>query len=136
LLLFLLQLLLLSAFFLLLLVAAVAYTAGNKGLPDLANIKKAETEKNDSQSVGKIKQNILSNIQTLDVSVTEIQIEEFKDDLIIFPIDGFGTKEQIRSFIRQEKPDADVASRTDGETLHNLRLPEREKPPRILVHFP
>jgi len=67
---------LVPTFFLLLLVAAVAYTAGNKGLPDLANIKKAETKKNDTQSVDKIKQNILSNIQTLDVSVTEIQIEE------------------------------------------------------------
>lgn len=34
-----------------------------------------------------------------------IKLPEYGDDLIIFPVDGFGTKEQVRSFIRQEKPD-------------------------------
>ena len=34
-----------------------------------------------------------------------IKTEEYGDDWIIYPVDGFGTPEKIRSLIRQEKPD-------------------------------
>ena len=34
-----------------------------------------------------------------------IKTEEYGDDWIIYPVDGFGTPEMIRSLIRQEKPD-------------------------------
>ena len=35
-----------------------------------------------------------------------IKTEEWGDDWIIIPVDGYGTQEQIRSLIRQEKPEA------------------------------
>ena len=35
-----------------------------------------------------------------------IKTEEWKDDWLIIPVDGYGTQEQIRSLIRNEKPDA------------------------------
>ena len=31
--------------------------------------------------------------------------EQWKDDWIIYPVDGYGTQDMIRSVIRQEKPD-------------------------------
>jgi len=34
-----------------------------------------------------------------------VQMEEFKDDWIIYPIDGYGNQEHIRSAIRTHKPD-------------------------------
>ena len=34
-----------------------------------------------------------------------IKTEQFGDDWIVFPVDGFGNKEMVRSLIRQEKPD-------------------------------
>jgi len=33
------------------------------------------------------------------------KFEEFADDLIIYPVDGYGTQESVRSIIRTEKPD-------------------------------
>lgn len=35
-----------------------------------------------------------------------IKTEEWGDDWLIIPVDGYGTPEQMRSLIRQEKPDA------------------------------
>ena len=35
-----------------------------------------------------------------------IKTEEWGDDWVILPVDGYGTQEQIRSIIRNEKPDA------------------------------
>ena len=34
-----------------------------------------------------------------------IKTQEFGDDWIIYPVDGYGTQEMVRSVIRQEKPD-------------------------------
>ena len=34
-----------------------------------------------------------------------IKTEQYGDDWIIYPVDGFGNKEMVRSLIRQEKPD-------------------------------
>ena len=34
-----------------------------------------------------------------------IKTDQYGDDWIMFPVDGYGTKEQVRSLIRQEKPD-------------------------------
>ena len=34
-----------------------------------------------------------------------IKTEQYDDDWIMFPVDGYGNKEMIRSIIRQEKPD-------------------------------
>jgi glycosyltransferase involved in cell wall biosynthesis len=34
-----------------------------------------------------------------------VKTEEWGDDLIIYPVDGYGTQEQIRSLMRSEKPD-------------------------------
>lgn len=34
-----------------------------------------------------------------------VKLEEYGDDLIIYPVDGFGTKEMVRSFLRNERPD-------------------------------
>jgi len=34
-----------------------------------------------------------------------IKTQEWKDDWIIYPVDGYGTQEMVRSVIRQEKPD-------------------------------
>jgi len=34
-----------------------------------------------------------------------IKTEEWKDDWVIFPVDGYGTQEIVRSIIRQEKPE-------------------------------
>ena len=34
-----------------------------------------------------------------------IKTEQFGDDWIVYPVDGFGNKEMVRSLIRQEKPD-------------------------------
>ena len=34
-----------------------------------------------------------------------IKTEQYGNDWIIYPVDGFGTKEMVRSLIRQEKPD-------------------------------
>ena len=34
-----------------------------------------------------------------------IKTEQYGDDWIMYPVNGYGTKEQVRSFIRQEKPD-------------------------------
>ena len=31
--------------------------------------------------------------------------EKFGDDLVVFPVDGYGTQESIRSIIRTERPD-------------------------------
>ena len=36
---------------------------------------------------------------------TPIKTEEYGDDLIIHPVDGYGTQEMIRSVIRRERPD-------------------------------
>ena len=36
---------------------------------------------------------------------TPVRTEEFGDNLIIYPVDGYGTQEQIRSLIRSERPD-------------------------------
>ena len=38
-------------------------------------------------------------------SYNPIKTEEFKDDWLILPVDGYGTPEQIRSIIHTEKPD-------------------------------
>ena len=38
-------------------------------------------------------------------SYNPIKTEEWKDDWILYPVDGYGTPEVIRSIIRQEKPD-------------------------------
>ena len=34
-----------------------------------------------------------------------IKTEQYGDDWIMYPVDGYGNKEMVRSFIRQEKPD-------------------------------
>ena len=34
-----------------------------------------------------------------------VRTEEFKDDLIIYPVDGYGNQDMVRSIIHQEKPD-------------------------------
>ena len=34
-----------------------------------------------------------------------IKTEEFGDDLVIFPVDGYGTQDAVRSILRTEKPD-------------------------------
>ena len=34
-----------------------------------------------------------------------IKTQEYQDDWVIYPVDGFGTPEMVRSLIRQEKPD-------------------------------
>ncbi len=34
-----------------------------------------------------------------------IKVDHYGDDWIIFPIDGYGTQDQIRSFLRTQKPD-------------------------------
>ena len=34
-----------------------------------------------------------------------VKTEQYGDDWIIYPVDGFGTKEMVRSLIRQERPD-------------------------------
>jgi glycosyltransferase involved in cell wall biosynthesis len=34
-----------------------------------------------------------------------IKVEEFGEDWLIFPVDGYGTQEQIRSILRNHKPD-------------------------------
>ena len=34
-----------------------------------------------------------------------VQLEEFKDDWVIFPLDGYGNQEIIRSMLRTQKPD-------------------------------
>lgn len=41
-------------------------------------------------------------------SYQPMKFEEWGDDLIIYPVDEFGNKELLRSFIRQEKPDVMV----------------------------
>lgn len=76
---------------LLVVVAAVAYTAGNKGLPnelkELGNLVGKETEKNDNKnestgadiasiSMEDSKQKILKSIQALDESVEGIELEQ------------------------------------------------------------
>ncbi len=38
-------------------------------------------------------------------SYNPVKTEEFKDDWLILPVDGYGTPEQIRSIIHTEKPD-------------------------------
>jgi len=38
-------------------------------------------------------------------SYQSVRFSEYGEDLIVIPVDGFGTKDQIRSFIRTEKPD-------------------------------
>ena len=35
-----------------------------------------------------------------------IKTDEWKDDWVILPVDGYGTQEQVRSLLRNEKPDA------------------------------
>ena len=39
-------------------------------------------------------------------SYNPIKTEEWKDDWVIIPVDGYGSPEQIRSMIRNERPDA------------------------------
>ena len=39
-------------------------------------------------------------------SYNPIKTEEWKDDWVILPVDGYGSPEQIRSMIRNERPDA------------------------------
>ena len=34
-----------------------------------------------------------------------IKTEEFEDDWVILPVDGYGNPEMIRSFLRTERPD-------------------------------
>ena len=36
---------------------------------------------------------------------TPIRVEEYGDDWIIYPVDGYGTQDQLRSFIQSFKPD-------------------------------
>ena len=36
---------------------------------------------------------------------TPIKVEEYGDDWVIYPVDGYGTQEMIRSVLRTEKPD-------------------------------
>ncbi len=36
---------------------------------------------------------------------TPIRVEEYGDDWIIYPVDGYGTQDQVRSFIQSFKPD-------------------------------
>lgn len=68
---------------LLIVVAAVAYTAGDKGLPK--ELKNKVTEVDNSvavvsastmPSIETVKQTILANIQTLDQSIQDLQVEE------------------------------------------------------------
>ena len=34
-----------------------------------------------------------------------IKVDQYGDDWVIFPVDGYGTQDQIRSFLRTQKPD-------------------------------
>ena len=34
-----------------------------------------------------------------------VRVEEYKDDWVVIPVDGYGTKEMIRSLLRNERPD-------------------------------
>ncbi len=36
---------------------------------------------------------------------TPIKVEEYGDDWVIYPVDGYGTQDQVRSFIQSFKPD-------------------------------
>tara|TARA_B100000035_G_scaffold212235_1_gene181869 strand:+ start:716 stop:1978 length:1263 start_codon:yes stop_codon:yes gene_type:complete len=36
---------------------------------------------------------------------TPIRVEEYGDDWIIYPVDGYGTQDQVRSFVQSFKPD-------------------------------
>ena len=54
-----------------------------------------------------------------------IRTEEFGDDWVILPVDGFGTSDMVRSVIRNEKPDM-LWFMTDPRFFHWLWAIEDE----------
>jgi len=68
-------------------------------------------------------------------SYQPIKVEEFGDDWIIIPVDGYGTQEMVRSIVRKERPDV-IWCQTDPRFWGFLWLIEQEIRPMVpLVYY-